>query len=64
MPKGIDLSKFRGDSDEDEDALPPPRKPIVLDSYKQQTFTQGIQKKTRKEIEKEEEERKRKEEEM
>jgi hypothetical protein len=25
MPRGIDLSKFRGDSDSDEDALPPPK---------------------------------------
>jgi len=40
------------------------QKQIVLDSYKQQTFSHGIQKKTKKELEKEEEERKRKQEEV
>jgi hypothetical protein len=36
----------------------------VLDSFKQDTFSHGTRKKTKKELEKEEEERKRKEEEV
>lgn len=64
MPRGIDLSKFRGDSDSEDEAFPPVKKQIVLDSFKQQTFSHGIQKKTKKELEKEEEERKRKQEEV
>ena len=40
------------------------QKQIVLDSFKQQTFSHGIQKKTKKELEREEEERKRKQEEV
>lgn len=64
MPRGIDLSKFRGDSDSEDESVPPVKKQIVLDSFKQQTFSHGIQKKTKKELEKEEEERKRKQEEV
>jgi hypothetical protein len=41
-----------------------PQKRIVLDSFKQDTFSHGTRKKTKKELEKEEEERKRKEEEV
>ncbi|KAJ9124211.1 hypothetical protein QFC22_001009 [Naganishia vaughanmartiniae] len=66
MSRRLDLSKFRGgsDSEEEEGAFAPPRKPpVLLDALKQQTFSHGVRKKTKKEIEKENEERKRVEEE-
>ncbi|KAJ9109859.1 hypothetical protein QFC19_001838 [Naganishia cerealis] len=66
MSRRLDLSKFRGGSDSEEEggAFAPPRKPpVLLDALKQQTFSHGVRKKTKKEIEKENEERKRVEEE-
>lgn len=66
MSRRLDLSKFRGGSDSDDEggAFPPPKvPPVLLDALKQETFSHGVRKKTKKEIEKENEERKRVEEE-
>lgn len=69
MSRRIDLSKFRGDSDSDDDSSSfdplkkAPQQP-QLDYLKQQTFSHGTYKKTKKDIERENEERKRKEEEI
>jgi len=60
----IDLSKFKGNSDSEDEGGPPAPKPaITLDPLKQQMFSRGVQKKSKKDIEREIEERKRVEEE-
>nr|XP_018259054.1 U2-associated protein SR140 [Kwoniella dejecticola CBS 10117]OBR81212.1 U2-associated protein SR140 [Kwoniella dejecticola CBS 10117] len=61
MPPRIDLSAFGGSDDEGEDF--PPKKQLELNALKSKTFSHGITKKTKKDLEREAEEKKRKEEE-
>ncbi|WVO15268.1 hypothetical protein L204_102924 [Cryptococcus depauperatus] len=61
MSRKIDLSKFAGSDSEGEDV--PPKRQLELSALKSKTFSHGITKKTKRDLEREAEERKRKEEE-
>jgi U2-associated protein SR140 len=77
MSRKLDLSQFRGD-DDDESAFPPAVSPVSfvnsvplandqkrleLNALKSRTFSHGITKKSKRDIEREADERKKKEEE-
>lgn len=71
MSRKLDLSQFRGDSSDEEDLLPPKKvshsgvrarssqRTLELDALKSKTFSYGVTKKTKKDIEREETEKKR-----
>ncbi|WWC91325.1 uncharacterized protein L201_006268 [Kwoniella dendrophila CBS 6074] len=61
MPPKLDLSAFGGSDSEDEGF--PPKKQLELNALKSKTFSHGITKKTKKDLEREAEEKKKKEEE-
>nr|XP_019009713.1 U2-associated protein SR140 [Kwoniella pini CBS 10737]OCF48494.1 U2-associated protein SR140 [Kwoniella pini CBS 10737] len=62
MPPRLDLSAFGGSDDEEDDGFPPKRQ-LELNALKSKTFSHGITKKTKKDLEREAEDKKRKEEE-
>ncbi|KAL1406050.1 hypothetical protein Q8F55_007733 [Vanrija albida] len=62
MSKRLDLSQFRDDSSDDESDLSISKGP-KLDTLKSKTFSYGVTKKTKKDLEREAEEKKRREEE-
>ncbi|WVQ93326.1 hypothetical protein IAU59_000394 [Kwoniella sp. CBS 9459] len=61
MPPRLDLSAFGGSDSEGEDI--PPKRQLELTALKTKTFSHGITKKTRKDLEREAEEKKKEEEE-
>ncbi|WRT68937.1 uncharacterized protein IL334_005919 [Kwoniella shivajii] len=61
MPPRLDLSAFGGSDSEDESF--PPKRQLELNALKSKTFSHGITKKTKKDLEREAEEKKKKEEE-
>ncbi|WWD06619.1 hypothetical protein V865_004712 [Kwoniella europaea PYCC6329] len=61
MPPKFDMSAFGGSDSEDESF--PPKRQLELNALKSKTFSHGITKKTKKDLEREAEEKKRKEEE-
>lgn len=61
MSRRLDLSKFAGSDSEGEEDVP--KHQLELTALKSKTFSQGITKKTKRDLEKEAEERKRIEEE-
>ncbi|ORY26262.1 hypothetical protein BCR39DRAFT_541703 [Naematelia encephala] len=63
MSRKLDLSQFRGDDSDEEQQQFIPKKILKLDELKSRTFSHGITKKSKKDLEKEAEEKKRIEEE-
>ncbi|RSH95364.1 hypothetical protein EHS25_000451 [Saitozyma podzolica] len=63
MSRRLDLSQFRGDDSEEEAESFVPKRHFALNELKTKTFSHGITKKSKKDLEREAEERKRKEEE-